>query len=127
MNLEDKIREAFKKSEKARSGKWDSETQPNLYELDNFLRKSGYRLIDVLVSEIGKSPELVIEAVKPGFLYPEISHDITTNTFYIKTVDLGMIGISDIESILIAYENALGVLRHLESLDLKKLEIGEDE
>ena len=68
------IREEVGKKLKKPNSRWNPDTQPNIYELSNFLQKSGYRLVDILVHE--DYPELLIEAIKPGYLFPEISHDI---------------------------------------------------
>ena len=96
-----------------------------IYELSNFLQKSGYRLVDILVHE--DYPELLIEAIKPGYLFPEISHDIKEKEFYAKVEDYGLMIASDIEEIIKGYETAIGVLHHLEELDLSKLEIDKEE
>lgn len=96
-----------------------------IYELSNFLQRSGYRLVDILVHE--DYPELLIEAIEPGYLFPEISHDIKEKEFYAKVEDHGLMIASDIEEIIKGYETAIGVLHHLEELDLSKLEIDKEE
>ena len=96
-----------------------------IYELSNFLQKSGYRLVGILVHE--DYPELLIEAIKPGYLFPEISHDIKEKEFYAKVEDHGLMIASDIEEIIKGYETAIGVLHHLKELDLSKLEIDKEE
>lgn len=119
------IREEVGKKLKKPNSRWNPDTQPNIYELSNFLQKSGYRLVDILVHE--DYPELLIEAIKPGYLFPEISHDIKEKEFYAKVEDHGLMIASDIEEIIKGYETAIGVLHHLEELDLSKLEIDKEE
>ena len=127
MSLENKIREVFKKSLRE-DASYDSTTQPNLYELNNFLRKSGYKLAEVIPHQDKKVPELIILPIKESYLYPEISHDIEEGEFYIKVVEHGLLVASDVEEIIKGYTTSLGVVQHLESLELEKLEINtEDE
>lgn len=127
MRIEKKIREAFKKEKKIREvSKWDSETQPNIYELANFLRKSGYRLLDILANNENTVYEILLEPVKPGHLYPEISHEVEEGKFYVNVLKYGMLEASDLEEVIKGYNNALSVVRHLESLDLGELEIEEE-
>lgn len=106
--------------------KYNPDSQPNLYELDKFLRKSGYRLVDT-VSHTNGELELVIEPIKAGYLYPEIFHDIEDHNFYAKVVDHGLLVSHDLEGILEGYTTALGVLKYLDSLDLDTLEIKSEE
>lgn len=128
MSLESMIREAFsKKKDTEEIVKWDPDTQPNLYELALFLKKSGYRLVDMIYSGVKDTGELIIEPVTPGYLYPEIVHDIVEEGFYIKVVDQGILPVSDVESLVQGYQNAIAVIHHLNSIDLTKLEIVDDE
>lgn len=139
MDIRDKIRETFSKkkvvneetkkvdpAKRFNSSKWDSDTQPNIYELDNFLRKSGYKLTDILEHK-DTIPELIIEPLKSGYLHPEINHDVAEKEFYVNVIKYGMLGASDLEGIIEGYETALGVLRHLKTIDLDSLEIGDEE
>lgn len=128
MSLDDKIKKAFKKEKKLiEANKWNPDLYPNIYEMENFLRKSGYRIIDIIEQKNSDIPEVVIEPIKKGYLYPEISHDLTDNKFYAKVIDYGMLGESDLIGIIQGYENAVSVIKHLNSLDLRDLEVGEDE
>lgn len=129
MSIENKIKEAFKKDERLSEavGKWDPDKQPNIYELNNFLRKSGYRLLDVLAVKDTTIPEIILEPLKAGYLYPEIQHYTKEGKFYIKVIDHGMLESSDVEGMITGYENALAVVKHLESLDLHDMEVEEDE
>lgn len=126
MSLENKIREAIKKSLRE-DASYDSTTQPNLYELNNFLRKSGYKLSEVISQKDKEVPELIILPIKESYLYPEISHDIEEGEFYIKVVEHGLLVASDVEEIIKGYTTAIGVVEHLESLDLTKLELSDEE
>lgn len=127
MDIRDSIRKKIKEAQKIReANRWSPDTQPNIYELENFLRKSGYRLVDILDHE-DKGIELIIEPIKSGYLYPEISHDIEEGAFYAKVVEHGMLVASDIEEIVKGYTTALGVLNHLDELDLSTLEITPDD
>lgn len=127
MDIRDSIRKRIKEAQATQKQiKWSSDTQPNIYELDNFLRKSGYRLLDILQHE-GASPELVIEAINKDYLHPEISHDFEEGLFYAKVTEHGMLVASDIEEIIKGYNIALGILNHLDSLDLSNLEVSTDE
>lgn len=119
------IREEVGKKLKKPNSRWNPDTQPNIYELSNFLQKSGYRLVDILVHEEG--PELLIEAVKPGYLYPEITQDIREKEFYVRVEEKGLMTASDVEEIIKGYDNAVSVLKYLEDLDLSKLEINSEE
>lgn len=122
-DIKKSIREAMnKRLREASNDKWDATSQPNIYELSNFLRKSGYRLVDIVEHE-GATIELIIEAIKPSYLYPEIVHDIAEQLFYAKVVEHGMLIASDLEEIMKGYNTALGVLNHLEELDLQELEV----
>lgn len=123
-DIKKNIREEVGKKLRKNDSKWNPDTQPNIYELSNFLRKSGYRLVDIL--EHNNSPELIIEAIKPGYLFPEISHGIKDNEFYVKVDDHGLMVASDVEEIIKGYENAVGVLHYLEGLNLSKLEINDE-
>lgn len=119
------IREEVGKKLKKPNSRWNPDTQPNIYELSNFLQKSGYRLVDILSHKEG--PELIIEAVKPGYLYPEITQDIREKEFYVRVEEKGLMTASDVEEIIKGYDNAVSVLKYLEDLDLSKLEINSEE
>lgn len=128
MTLKDKIKEALMKDRRiSEASKYDPELQPNLYELSNFLSKSKYRLVDVVDHGETKIPEVIIEPINPGYLYPEIHHDIDEREFYIKVVEHGMLVDSDVEGIIQGYTNALAVLEYLKSIDLDSLEIVNEE
>lgn len=116
--IKDKVGKRLRNPNKTR---WNPETQPNIYELSNYLQKSGYRLVDIIIHE--ESPELIIEAIKPGYLFPEVVHDIKEGEFYSRVEEHGLMIASDIEEILKGYKIAVEVLHHLESLDLSKLEV----
>lgn len=111
-----------RKIKEYRVSKWSPDAQPNIYELDKFLRKSGYRLTDLLPHEKG-TPELVIEPIKLNYSHPNIEHDIEENEFFIEVKDHGLLILSDLEEIVKGYQNAMAVVTYLESLDLSKLEI----
>ena len=78
MDIRDSIRKQFSKKPKLQEAtKWNPDNQPNIYELDNFLRKSGYRLIDIiehkessLSHSLSHNYELIIEPITPGYLHP---------------------------------------------------------
>lgn len=126
-DIKKSIRKAFRpKSLKEAAIKWDSETQPNLYELDNFLRKSGYRLVDTLIHK-GNIIEPVIEAIKEGHLHPDISYNAEDEWFYVRVKEYGLLNSSDLEDIIKGYTTALGVLNHLDTLDLTKLEVSSED
>lgn len=125
MDIKKDIARAVSKKLKDIKSKWDPDTQPNIYELSNFLRKSGYRLVDIIDHK--NSPELIIEAIKPGHLYPEIVQDVKSGKFYTRIENHGLMIASGVEEIIKGYETALGVLHHLEDLDLSRLEIETDE
>ena len=128
MDLRERIRKEFsKKSKLKEASRWDPDTQPNIYELDNFLKKSGYRLIDVLLGKGSNLHEILLEPLKPGYLYPEITHDIKDGVFYINVTNYGLLEASDVEGIIQGYENALSVVKYLQSLDLKTLEVSDSE
>lgn len=128
MSLDKKIRAAFKRDKKIReASNWSPELHPNIYELQNFLRKSKYRLIDVSPDKEGKIPEVIIEPITPSYLYPAIIHDLTDNHFYIDVSNHGLLQASDVELVVQGYSNALAVVKHLESLDLTKLEVDEED
>ena len=100
--------------------------QPNIFELDNFLQKSGYRLVDILShNRSSETPglELVIEPIESGHLHPEIYHNYVEGNFYAKIIDHGLLISSDVEEIIKGYTTVLEVLRYLETLDMKNLEI----
>lgn len=101
--------------------KWNPDTHPNAYQLDVFLRKSGYRLVDI-VDHQGDTPELILEATKIGHLHPDITHNISDKTFYINIKKYGEMNVSDVEEIIKGYQTAMYVVKHIESLDLSKLE-----
>lgn len=122
--MKSKIKFALKEDMIAkRNTRWNPDNQPNLYQLDVFLRKSGYRLFDVFNNE-GK-PELMIETIKEGHLHPEINHDVADGVFYIEVKKYGELIASDVEEIMRGYQTAIGVVKHLEQLDLSKLEFRE--
>lgn len=119
--LKSKIKFAIKEDAQAKkNSRWDSDSQPNIYQLDIFLRKSGYRLVDIVETE--GLPELFIEAIKKDHLHPDINHFITDNVFYIEVKKYGELIASDVEEIIKGYQAAVEVVKHLESMDLKKLE-----
>ena len=120
--MKSKIKFALKEDIIAKKNtRWNLDSQPNLYQLDVFLRKSGYRLFDVVDNE-GK-PELMIETIKEGHLHPEISHNVADGNFYIEIKKYGELIASDVAEIVRGYQTAIGVVEHLERLDLNKLEI----
>lgn len=125
MSIDDKIREAIKKRNKLLEvTKWDVDTHPNIYALDKFLRKSGYRLIELIVHKETEIPEVIIEPIKKDHpLYPDIVHDLSDGNFYSKPVKSELLGASDLESLIQTYENSLSIVKYLDSIDLKKLEV----
>lgn len=135
MDIRDSIRKQFsKKSKLQEATKWNPDNQPNIYELDNFLRKSGYRLIDIIEhkeSSLSHSSshnyELIIEPITPGYLHPEISHDYEEGNFYAKITEHGLLVASDIEEIIKGYTTVLGVLKYLGDLDIDKLEVSPED
>lgn len=123
-----RIKEALSKSRSLKeAAQWSSETQPNIYELDSFLRKSGYKLIDVTKYKKDQVPELLIVPIKSGYLYPDIVHSAAEHLFEVKVISYGLLGISDLEGIIRGYQNAIEVVKHLESLDLDDLEVEYEE
>lgn len=124
-SIKDKIRFALKEDSMIkRKIKWDPDTQPNIYQLDLFLRKSGYRLVDIINN--GGHPEPIIEAIKESHLHPDITFIIADQTFYVDIKRYGQIIASDLEELIKGYQNALGVVKYLDTLDLSKLEVEEE-
>lgn len=123
LKMKDMIREAFNSSKNLNS-KWDSQSQVNAYSLDIFLRKAGYKLVDIIPQDKeGKVvPELIIEPVKAGYRHPEITHMVDEGAFYMKMKSYGEMPASDVETIIEVYQNVLAVLNHLNGLDTSKLE-----
>lgn len=120
--IKSKIKFALKEDSIAKKNtRWDPDTQPNIYQLDIFLRKSGYRLFDVVINK--GHPELMIETIKEGHLHPEINHNVADQAFYIEVKKYGELSASDVEEIVKGYQTAIGVVKHLEKLDLNKLEL----
>lgn len=117
-----KIKEAFSRKT---ATKWDPETQPNLYALGEFLRKAGYRLVDVL--EHNDVLELLIEPKEEGYLHPNITHNLDTDEFTVDVRKYGELGASDLEEIIKGYEASLGVIKYLNSLHLNTLEVEREE
>ena len=103
---------------------WDARVTPNNYALDLYLRKSGYKLINV--SRYSKGIRLGIVPRKKGYHTPEIYHDYADNIYEIQTTSYGTLEVSDIEEVIKGYETAISVVKYLMSLDLEKLEV-EDE
>ena len=128
LKMKDMIKEAFS-NKRDLSSKWDSQTQPNAYALDIFLRKAGYKLVDMIPQESGGQaiPELLIEPIKEDYKHPEITHMIEENVFYMKMKSYGELPASDVETIIQVYQNVLAVMNHLEELDKSKLEYREQE
>ena len=123
--MKSKIKFALKEDMIAkRNTRWNPDNQPNLYQLDVFLRKSGYRLFDVV--DNGGKPELMIETIKEGHLHPEINHNVADGAFYIEVKKYGELIASDVEEIIRGYQTAVGVVKHLDNLDLSKLEFRKD-
>ena len=125
-SLKEKIRTALKEDSVARkTTRWNPDTQPNIYQLDIFLRKSGYRLVDVVNN--GGHPEPIIESIKEGHLHPDITYSVSDQVFYVEVKKYGELVASDLEEVIKGYQTALGVVQHLEDLDLYKLEFRESE
>lgn len=124
--MKSKIKFALKEDMIAKKNtRWNPDTQPNLYQLDVFLRKSGYRLFDVV--DNNGHPELMIETIKEGHLHPEINHSVADSAFYIEVKKYGELVASDVEEIIRGYQTAVGVVNHLDKLDLSKLEFSKEE
>lgn len=126
MGIKESIRKAFK-NRLNEANKWDANSQPNLYDLDKFLRKSGYSLRSADYLKGYKFPELFIESSEPEYLHPEILHDLVENAFEVVVENKGILGASDLEEVIKGYENALGVINYLNSLDLTELEVEDEE
>lgn len=125
-SLKSKIRLALKEDNVARkTTRWNPDTQPNTYQLDIFLRKSGYRLVDVI--DNGGLPDLMIEPIKGGHLHPDITYSVADQVFYVDVKKYGELVASDLEEVIKGCQTALGVVQHLEKLDLSKLEFRESE
>ena len=103
------------------NSQWSQDTEPNIYALDIFLRKSGYRLSNIEEPSSGLY-ELIIEPLKPGYLYPDITHMVAEGKFYIDVKKYGELELEDVKGIVKGYENAIAVVTYLESLDLSNLE-----
>ena len=114
MSLKDKVREAFQ-GEKKIISKWDSDTTPNIYNLDIFLRKSKYRLVEIIAqTKNGRIyPELILEPIEEDHLHPEIHHSVDENEFYINVKKYGELVSSDVREIIKGYEIALSIVDHL--------------
>ena len=125
MSLKDKIREAF--TEKKTISKWDQDTSPNIYNLDKFLRKSGYRLIEIVVLPKNDKalPEIILEPVTKD--HPDINHSVDEGIFYIEMKKYGELEASEVREIIKGYENALAIVDYLSELDLYDLELDLDE
>jgi len=128
LGMKDKIKEAFN-TKKTLNSKWDPQGQPNAYQLDIFLRKAGYKLVDMIPQSSGGStvPELIIEPIKEGYRHPDITHMIAEDTFYMKMKSYGEMPASDVETIIQVYQAVLAVLNHLNELDKSKLEYEKSE
>lgn len=128
LKMRDMIKEAFSNKRDLKS-KWDSQTQPNAYALDVFLRKSGYRLVDMIPQIVDEQsvPELLIEPIKEDYKHPEITHLVDDGIFCMKMKSYGELPASDVDTIIQVYQNVLAVLTHLDELDLAKLEYEEAE
>lgn len=121
MSLQDDIRDKVnQRLRESRGMKWDSHSHPKSYELNNYLLKSGYLLDDVLVHK-SNTVELIIKPRVPGYLHPDISHDIAENRFYVNVVDYGYLESSDLEGLLVGYNTALTVMKYLDRLDLSEI------
>lgn len=119
--MKSKIKFALKEDSVAKKNtRWSPDTQPNIYQVDLFLRKSGYRLVDVINE--GGHPELIIEALKESHLHPDITHSVADQAFYVEVKKYGELGASDLEELIKGYQTALGVVKRLDDLDLSKLE-----
>lgn len=119
--MKSKIKFALKEDSVARkTTRWNPDTQPNIYQMDIFLRKSGYRLIDVVDNE--GHPEPIIESMKEGHLHPDITYSVADQVFYVNVKKYGELIASDLEEVIKGYQTALGVVQHLGDLDLSKLE-----
>lgn len=125
LRMKDMIKEAFS-NKKTLHSKWDPQSQPNAYELDVFLRKSGYKLVDIIPQENGV-PEVLIEPVKEGYRHPDITHMVAEDIFYMKMKSYGEMPATDVEAIIQVYQNVLAVLNHLNALDKSKLEYQKEE
>lgn len=123
LKVKDMIREAFS-NKKTLNSKWDPQGQPNNYALDIFLRKSGYKLVDIIPQSNGGNvvPELLIEPVKEGYRNPDITHMVDEDIFYMKMKSYGEMPASDVETIIEVYQKVLVVLNHLNDLDKSNLE-----
>ena len=120
-SLREQIRTAIREDTKARKYiKWNPDSQPNLYQLDLFLRKSGYRLTDVVAQD--NNPEVLIEPLNPSHLAPDILHQPGEGKFFIDVKKYGELEYSDVEELIKGYTTAVEVVKHLEKLDLSKLE-----
>lgn len=131
MDIRDQIREAIKSRNGRLNSTWSQDREPHIYEVDKFLRKSGYKLSNIEVHHInGKSlPELIIEPMSPGYLYPDVSHMVAEGKYYIDVKKYGEMEISDVKGIIKGYENAIAVVSYLETVNLNSLEFegSEDE
>lgn len=122
MDLRSKIKKALTEdNEVMKYSKWDMDSQRNLYNVDKFLRKSGYRLLDATKRD--GVPELFIKAMKDSHLYPDITHHIEEGEFFINVIKYGELNASDVEEIIKGYEAALGVVHYLNDIDMSSLEI----
>lgn len=126
MDIRESIRRSIAIREARDKSKWSPVSQPNLYALDNFLKKSGYYLVDI-INHKDSPRELIIKPKKPSYLYPDIVHDLSDNTFSIRISDAGLYHVSDMEELLKGYTTALGVAKYLNSVNLSELEGIEEE
>lgn len=118
MSMRDMIREAI--GGKSPKNRFDYKTQPNLYELENFLNKSGYIYVD-LDTEEGKPVLYIKPAKEDDYLHPKIYYIADDNEYVVDSGEFGYLNVSDLAEVMKGYNNAILVIKHISDLDLDKL------
>lgn len=115
MTIHDQIKEAFKKRGTAPLQEEEETKKYNEEEVSKFLKKSGYKLVDIIEHEGGIS-EFIISPVESSHLYPEITQDIEEGVFLIDVKKYGNLEASDVEEVIKGYQTALGVVEYMNNL-----------
>ena len=117
-SIKKKLNSSMRESISVLNNKFDPKEQPNCFELENYLRKAGYTLSDVLQEKNDIFLEINYWRAQLEF-NPSIKYDKLTRSYQVLTTDYGYLVPSDLQMVILGYETAMEVISHIESLKLE--------
>lgn len=122
-SLSDYIRESINKKLRESSSIYNEIYQPNLFNLDQYLKKNGYTLGNIEFDDNGNLCDIDIEVLNKDSTHPPIFYDRMSSRF-MTTLNLnsGNYSIDSLNRLQDTLNNLVSILDYLNKINLDKLE-----